>query len=158
MRPFCQIVYPVFFPLTRRRRLGLGLCHGFVRDCCIFTSFKSISLWAWCNQDLKVKRSVSLLCKAQDHSNCLAGVRDRAAGLNTKINGCEKGYIYLSSVGPLKVRKSDNAPEGSSCACAVRADELNTCPSTDFRYTALLEMRLYLKEQALIIHLFSSKE
>lgn len=105
-----------------------------------------------------MKRSVSLLCKAQDHSNCLAGERDPAVGLNTKMNSCEKGYKYLSSVGSLKIRKSDNAPEGSSCACTVQADEFNTCHNTDFRHTAFLEMRLYLKEQALTICLFSFKE
>ena len=67
------------------------------------------------------------------------------------ISYYEKGYMYLSSVGSLKIKKSDNAPWGSSCACSFQADELNTCHSSDFRHTAFLEMRLYLKEQALVI-------
>ena len=70
----------------------------------------------------------------------------------------EKGYMYLSSVGSLKIKTSDNTPWGSSCACSFQADELNTCYSSDFRHTAFLEMRLYLKEQALVIYLFSSNE
>jgi hypothetical protein len=65
--------------------------------------------------------------------------------------------MYLSSVGSLKIKKSDNVPSGCSCAQAFQADELNTCQSRDFRHTAFLEMRLYLKEQALVSYLFSSK-
>lgn len=58
--------------------------------------------------------------------------------------------MYLSSVGSLKIKKSDNAVKGSSCACAFQADELNTCHSRDFKHAAFLDMRLRLKEQALI--------
>lgn len=140
---FCHILYPAFIPLYSLQETEFGAVPWLCRRWLHFNLFRSISLWALCNQDIKVKWSVSLLWKAQDHSNCLAGERDCAWGWSTKMSCYEKGYMYLSSVGSLKIKKSDNAPWGSSCACAFQADELNTCHSSDFRHIAFLEMRLY---------------
>lgn len=93
---FCQIVYPTFFPLSSLQETEFRAAPWLCRRWLYFNLFRSISFWALCNQDIKVKWYVSLLWKAQDHSNCLAGKKDCAEGWSTKMSSYEKGCMYLA--------------------------------------------------------------
>ena len=96
---FCQLSMLLSSLCLHCGRLGLGLHHAWLCWRSLhFHLFRNISLCVLCYQDIKVKRSLSWLWKAQDHSNCLAGDGDYAEGLSIKMSCYKKGYMYLSSL------------------------------------------------------------